>query len=117
MRSFLLHPFHRLLNESLCSSLNCRLLEILQVLLHVPLHLVHFVGMSLTEALNGGTDAAEDGLEEPLVDNFGAHIFAERYLKPDEKPQLHQVVEWDDVENPANVHVSDCEAPIAHPVS
>ena len=87
------------------------------MLLHVPLHLVHLVCMSLTEALNGGTDAAEDRLEEPLVDNFGAHKLAERNLKPDEKPQLHQVVEWDDVENPANVHVCDCKAPVAHPVS
>lgn len=72
--------------------------------------------MSLSESLNGGSQEREEGLDNEVVDDFGAHSRAEGQLEPDKEEKFQEVVEGDDREDPADVHVSHVEDSIAHPV-
>ena len=72
--------------------------------------------MSLLESNDGRAEEFEKWLKNEPEDYFGAHKGSKRYLEPDQEEQLHGIVEWNDTEHPADVHVSDSEAAIAHPV-
>ena len=72
--------------------------------------------MSLTEALDGGSDDPENWHQEELVDDFCAHERPERKLEPNEQHELEREVERNNFEDPADVHVGHGEAPVTHPV-
>ena len=69
----LFHALHCHVDKSLSSGFHGGLLQVLQVFLHFPVELVHFISMSLLEALDGGSNDPEDWQEDVLVDDIGAH--------------------------------------------
>ena len=110
------HLVHRLLDKHGRASFHRLLLNVREVALQVGLQVIDVVCMSLLESLNSRSNASEDGLEDHSVDNFGAHERPERQLEPNHEEELECVVEGNDLQDPAHVHVGDSQCAIAHPV-
>ena len=110
------HLFHRLFDKHGRASFHRLLLNVREVALQVGLQVVDVVCMSLLESLNSRSNASEDGLEDHSVDNFGAHERPERQLEPNHEEELECVVEGNDLQDPAHVHVGDSQCAVAHPV-
>ncbi len=72
--------------------------------------------MSLLELFDSRADAAEDWVQEIVVDEFGAHQGSHRNLEPNQKEEFQCVVEGNPFHNPADVHIGHSETPVAHPV-
>ena len=100
------HLSHGLLEENCCSSFHCLPLDVLHTCIDVELHCINVVGMSCSEVIDSGTNKSEERLQEEFVHNFGAHERTKGKLQPNEQAEFEKVIERDDGEDPADVHVS-----------
>ena len=112
----LLHLFHSLFHKHGCASSWCFFLHLGKIVIDTVLKVIDIIGMSLLESDDCRANYLKKWLEDDSVDNFGAHKWTKRQLEPDQEEKLHRVIEWNDVENPADVHICHSETPIAHPV-
>ena len=70
--------------------------------------------MILAEACNSWSNEAEQGLQEPLLDDFGAFKGSNWQLKPNESDELQREVEGNEIEDPTDVNVYNSETAVAH---
>ena len=70
--------------------------------------------MILAEACNSWSNEAEQGLQEPLLDDFGALKGSNWQSKPNESDELQRVVEGNEIEDPNDVNVYNSETAVAH---